>query len=111
MVTQTVKVMDYNTIKWEDYLELNTNSPTGLIYKRDRRNGRSSTFVKGSIAGKESSHNNGWYVNNKGDYYKVHRIIWYLANGSIDLFSEVLHKDGNSFNNNLNNLLLKEMHE
>lgn len=84
-------------------------SPSGLRWKTDRfKNKGAKVFSAGDVAGNKRYLKNGrprcWRVSLGKKVLLVHRIIWLLANKTIDPDLVIDHKDGNAFNNNILNL-------
>jgi len=103
------KLLDYNSIEWNDYFYLDESSPSGLKWKVDRKSGKNHTrtmVFAGDNAGTILKTRRRWYVNLNRSYL-VHRIIYVLLYGSIDNNLVVDHLDGNSLNNKYENLKLK----
>lgn len=103
---------DYNVIKWDNYLYLDETSPSGLRWKVDRRCGNGIINASaGSVAG--FLYKTGkrifprWRLVFDGKFYMVCRIMFILTNGSIDSKLVVDHLDGDTSNNTISNLCLK----
>ena len=103
---------DYNVIKWDNYLYLDETSPSGLRWKVDRRCGNGIINASaGSVAG--FLYKTGkrifprWRLVFEGKFYMVCRIMFILTNGSIDSKLVVDHLDGDTSNNTISNLCLK----
>lgn len=97
-------------IPWSTFLYYDETSPTFLRHLTDKHNGRAVKRHKGDIAGTLNDQGYCRYVSSEHGNYAVHRIIWILHNGGdIPDDSLVDHIDGNSRNNNINNLrIVKE---
>jgi hypothetical protein len=105
---------DYNIVKWEDYFYLDETSPSGLRWKVDRMSGktRDNAIVSaGDVAGCLRKHKTGrplcWCVGLEGVYYCIHRIIYILIKGSIDIDLVIDHLNGDASDNTHSNLVLK----
>lgn len=87
---------------YAEYFKINRDSPSGLDRIKGVWNGQQ--FL-GKIGNTGSVDANGyWEVRFKKRIIKVHRIIWTLTNGNI-LDNQVIdHKDGDTLNNNIENL-------
>lgn len=86
-------------------VEYSEESPTGLIWKRDKFVGKGGNIhrnVKGSPAG--SKKERGWTVMIDGVHYYNHRLIYEIQVGFNTESGIVDHVDGNPFNNLLSNL-------
>ena len=95
-----MKIRDYNSIKWSDNFCLDSTSSSGLSrlnssvttgYKCYQRNGKPS----------------GWRVKLNGTEFMVHRIIWCLMYGSLDIKLVIDHLNGDPFDNSNKNLSMK----
>lgn len=101
-----VKQMDFDT--FEDNYYIDTTSKTCLRYKNNvyaHNYGDikySIIHKAGDVAGNVGV--SGWQVCLKGKNYRVHRIVYLLANGSISTDKIIDHIDGNHFNNLPSNL-------
>lgn len=109
-----VYTKDYNATKWDDYFYIDETSPSGLRWKVDRRCGKNYLSVKtkaGTVAGSLQWYNSGkskrWSVEFENKPYKVHRIIFVLIHGSIEIDKVIDHLDGDSSNNKIENLAMK----
>ena len=107
-----VAKLDYN-IDFSPYLEYDETSPTGLRWKVDILSGRYGgiSIKAGSVAGTLRSDKDGnprqAVVGFKNKYYRAHRIIYRMHHGYIDPKLVIDHKDGNPWNNKIENLKLK----
>ena len=99
----TTRVMDFSL--FDKYFYLDSDSKSGLRYKNNSAGSRHHYKVgddAGHISGtKEKPY---WKVYVRGNYYLAHRVIYLLKYGSLDTSKVINHIDGNSLNNNLNNL-------
>jgi hypothetical protein len=100
------KRMDYNIPKWGDLFYYDDESPSGLRWKVDRVNCSCTVAAsKDSVAGSLSDKGY-WVVPYQGVYYKNHRVVWILNNGTIDNEKDIDHIDRQRSNNCLSNLRL-----
>lgn len=89
-----------DTVRFEDYLYYDSESPSGLRWKADRANGK---IRKDSVAGGKS--NRRYFMTSLMGYtYLSHRIVWIMHNGLIPIDRVVDHIDGDCFNNCIENL-------
>ena len=87
----------------EEWFYYDETSPSGIRWKKTVYAGKNHNIVRanvGDVAG--SKNNNGWTVVIKRKFIKVHHVILYL-HGELEI-NLVDHKDGNPFNNKLDNL-------
>lgn len=105
---------DYMSVTWEDHFYLDKNSPSGLSRSKDVYTGKGYTqlkFKKGSPAGSMGYNRgttpSGWDVRVAGVKYKVHRIIWVMANKHLEEDKVIDHVNGNPFDNSIENLVVK----
>lgn len=98
------------TINWHDYFVLSSDSPTGLRWKYSVRDskGRLTKIKAGMVAGGSSGEcDKRLNVMLKGKTYKCSRVIKEMLDG-IPLENLVVdHCDGDAFNNDVKNLLVK----
>lgn len=97
-----MKSKDYFKELWEDYFSISETSPSGLVWKVDRNNGK---IFQNSPAGYISSSGH-WKVELKGKSIQVHRIVYALENRTIPDDMVVDHIDQNPENNSIENLRL-----
>ena len=107
-IAEAVKFSDYS-----EYFFIDKSSPSGLSRKQGVYTG---TYHKGTLGycGYKAKRKDGqqyWRVKYKNKSPQVHRIIWQLQYGDIPDGLVVDHIDGNSLNNNLNNLRLVTQEE
>lgn len=103
---------DYSSINWNDWFVYDeTATPSCLRWKVDRRGGRGKGVLRvraGDIAGSVSVDKRKGYsqcnVTLSCKDYVTSRVIWTMHNGDIPDGLVIDHIDGNSLNNNLNNL-------
>lgn len=89
-----------------DYFAISSESPSGLIWISDYFANSGAQFgFKGKTAGRQYDKGY-WRIGFKGRRYEIHRIVYLLANGSIDDSLEIDHIDHNPANNLLENLRL-----
>lgn len=100
------KRLDYN-LNWSEYFQLDTDSPSGLVRIKDRYGKPVEKYNVGTKMFYKTGEANSWQLNFKSKMYLVHRIIWVLTYGSIDLTLVIDHLDGDPLNNEISNLSLK----
>lgn len=90
------------TIDFNNYVEIDSNSPSGLVWKVSA----SFKVNVGQKAGWFDNSNKYWKVQILGKNYYTHRIIYeiYTCDKLLDNTYEIDHLDGNRSNNNINNL-------
>jgi len=89
-----------------EFFSVDSNSPSGIVWKQDRRGGRGLGRIvarKGSVAGSRSSKGY-WRVSLCGKLYTTSRIVVLLVDGELSLDEYVDHIDGNPDNNMHSNL-------
>lgn len=79
----------------------NESSPTFLCWKARRHKGKR---LPNSQAGSKVYKR--FKVRCQGELWECHHIVWVLHNGLIPEGSDILHVDGNGFNNKISNLRL-----
>jgi len=98
-----LKIKDHNVINWNDVLEENHNSRTGLVWKINVAAKRI-----GDVAGcfwKDKKLNISYLkVGFNGKSWQGHRIIWIMRNGYVGEDEIIDHIDGNALNNSPENL-------
>lgn len=102
--------VNYNDICFSNYVKYDTNSPTGLTWvfcTKKRFIGKPAGCFRKNKAG--ASIEVSIKILNKS--YRVHRVIWILANGVIDACKVIDHVDGNPWNNEISNLRLVTTYE
>ena len=97
------------SIEWSDYFYYDRDSPSFLKWKIDVYTGKNMNrllVAKGDNAGCTFETNGGiyWRVGLNGKSILVHRVIYYLLNGSIDPKLDIDHIDGDGLNNDIANL-------
>ncbi len=102
---------DYNSVDWSSLFIYDPTIPTGLRWKVDRYSGMHyhiHVSKRGSAAGNiQHDHNRDTHyavVTSQNKSWFAHRVIWIMHNGSLDNELVIDHIDGNSLNNNINNL-------
>ena len=91
---------------FSEFFEISESSPSGLIWIKDYFANSGARFgFKGRIAGRQYDKGY-WRIGFKSQRYEVHRIVYLLANKSIDENLEVDHIDGDPSNNRVINLRL-----
>lgn len=111
-------MIDYNDIKWDEFLYYDEESPSCLKWKIDITNCFHKKRIlahKNSQAGTKQYRKNGnpkaWVVTYKGKQYVSHRIIAVLLLKE-DISDKVIdHLDRNPFNNKISNLKIKSIAE
>lgn len=102
--SSTTKELDYDTFNQKFYID--ESSPSGLRFKIDVYAGKnycSLSNPKDSIAGVKSA-DGSWHITHERKGVKVHRIIYLLANKTIDSSKIIDHINGNPSDNSLANL-------
>ena len=99
----------HSSLEWSKYFYLCDSSPTGIRWAVFNRAIKpESRRYKGDIAGFKKSIGGGkhdyYRVKVCGTNYAVHRIVWEMRNGTIPDGHVVNHKDGDTFNNSVDNL-------
>lgn len=101
-----------------DLWELSEASPTGLIWKRDLVMSNSKLKrmvgkVAGTMQNRKGTHKRParltekyWAVRYNGKGYKAHRVVYFIANGTLADDLVIDHLDGNGLNNSIGNLRL-----
>jgi len=93
--------------KWQD-VYYDPTSPSGLRWASDRRAGRDYRILKmskDSVAGCKQERY--YFVRIGGRLYLAHVVVWELHNGTKPSWMTIDHEDGDSFNNKIENLVLK----
>lgn len=103
-----MKHKDYDK-DWNEYFQLDTESPSGLLRFKDGRGKLIKKYAVGHRAFKKNGAPVGWALNFQDKLYAIHRIIWVLIYGHIDHELVIDHLDGNPFNNQKSNLSLKTL--
>lgn len=89
------------------YFRVDETSPSGLVKIVNNVGKPVKGFNIGSKRLQTNGQPRGWDLHFHEKMYRVHRIIWVLTYGSIDVNLVIDHLDGNPFNNNIKNLALK----
>jgi hypothetical protein len=98
------KELDYDTFNQKFYID--ETSPSGLRFRVNvyaGKNYNSLVNSKDSVAGILSP-DGSWSITHKNKSVKVHRVIYLLANKSIDSSKIIDHINGNPSDNSLKNL-------
>lgn len=108
-LTDMKKKIDYSKFELEKYFELNENSPSGIVWKCPRIYSGVLNYDRvGKLAGMIKTFNKGrqsyWCISFKGKSLFIHKIVWFLINKNISVDKDIDHIDGNSLNNNPDNL-------
>lgn len=96
------------SIQWSEIFEYSEESPSGLVWCKDRLagfgNGTVNAFA-GDVAGSVDS-NGYWlvYVSEANRKLSCHRIIWEIFNGEVPEKFQIDHIDGERHNNRIENL-------
>lgn len=97
-------------MQWEDILQYDESSPTGLRWKVEIRSGKNGNQINcspGDVAGTEGDDVRAHYiVAYAWQQFLAHRIIYEMFHGSIPQGATVDHKDGDGRNNRKENLRL-----
>ena len=89
-----------------EWFYVDSTSPTGLRWKKQRpRSARRAGDIAGSLLTKESGKKY-WQIKVFKTVYKVHRIVYLLATGSINNRLVIDYIDGDGLNNGIENLRL-----
>lgn len=95
-----------STINWQEYFYYDEKSPSFLRHACDKRTGityRRIVAAQHSVAG--CINGKGYYtVGYKGRRVTAHRVVYELFYGEIPDGLSIDHIDGNTLNNNINNL-------
>ncbi len=102
-------IKDYNSVNWGELFYYDPSSKTGLCWKIDRFGGKAHgrrVATRGSPAGSIMTRNNKQYatISCNGTNWFAHRVIWILFNGYLDKELVCDHLDGDSLNNNIDNI-------
>jgi hypothetical protein len=101
-----MKTRDYNSVNWNEILYEDDSSPTGSRWKIDCGQRAKSGNIAGTISTNNKTGRKDAHVQfNKKTWY-VHRILWILRNGEIDINLDIDHIDGNPLNNHKENVRL-----
>jgi HNH endonuclease/AP2 domain len=101
-----MKNKEYNSINWNEIFVEDVSSPTELKWKISPARCAKAGDVAGSIwTNKQTGQQYCKVVFNKTSWY-VHRILWVMRNGSIEVELDIDHLDGNGLNNSVDNLRL-----
>jgi hypothetical protein len=103
--------LDYSTVPWHKFVKYDVNSPTYLTYIVDS-GCRNPKYKKcaGEPAGNLRNHlgkKMSPQVVYKGKTYCISRVIWFMLKG--ELPDHIEHLDGDVFNNNVENLIERQL--
>jgi hypothetical protein len=101
-----MKTKDYNEIDWNEVLVEDSSSPTGLRWKIRPSQNIKAGAVAGCIQTDKKYGRQRFVVRYNKTLWLVHRILWVMRNGSIDINLEIDHINGNTLNNSVENLRL-----
>ena len=92
--------------EFNEMFEISSNSPSGLLYKKDNNGKGEKKRYSGDIAGyiTSSRGKSYWSLKFNGRRYLVHRIVYLLKNKSISKDLVINHKDNDGLNNFITNL-------
>ena len=93
-----IKAKDYFVEEWNDVFQIDSDSPSMISWKISGINKIIGNPVGWCDANKY------WRCEYKGKAILIHRIVYFLANGSIDPTKVIDHIDRNSLNNSPDNL-------
>lgn len=102
-------IKDYNGIDWGGLFYYDPSVPTGLRWKEDRFAGKGYLKAKrgdpaGTIHTDKSKNYQSCTVSHRGTRWFAARVVWILHNGYLDNELVIDHIDGNTLNNNIENL-------
>lgn len=102
-------IKDYNGVDWGSLFYYDPSVPTGLRWKEDRytRTGRiraRGCDPAGTIHTDNSKNYQSCTVSHNGTNWFSARVVWILHNGYLDNELVIDHIDGNTLNNNIENL-------
>lgn len=101
------ELKDYNSIDWNSRFAYNPESKTGLVWNVNTKKCKKG-FGAGSIHFDEKKNTKYATVCFNNTNWFAHRVIWIMHNGYLDSEYVIDHIDGNSLNNNLENLRVVE---
>lgn len=99
--SSTIKELDFDTFDSKFYVD--SESPTGLRYKRDIYVKKTKFFSAGDVAG-NPTHDGYFQISHDHKSYRVHRIIYLLAHGKLDSSLVIDHINGDGLDNRIENL-------
>lgn len=106
-----MRAKDYTLIDWHSYFEYSEESPSGLVWKIPRlfKGVENYKRVGQPVGSKVITKNNSYWsvgltVEGVRFTYALHRVIWVMFNGQVDINNDIDHLDGNGLNNNISNL-------
>lgn len=103
-----MKKRDYNNFDFASLVKIDDTSPSGLSWIAPRLYGGRLSYKRlGNQAGSVRDFNNRqsyFVITVYGLSFFVHRIIYVLKHGFVDIANDIDHIDGNSLNNSIENL-------
>ena len=97
-------IKDYSNVNWSELVYYDETSPSCIRWKVNRLNCSNTVkATKGSVAGSISDKGY-WIIPSNGTYYKVHRIVWLLANKTLGQNEQIDHINRQRNDNRLSNL-------
>ena len=103
----TSKPLEFTAEEYKEYFAVNEDSPSGLDRVAKTWSG---AYFKGNVGATgyvvQKNGKKYWRTKFKNKSVWVHRIIWTIVNGAIPDNHVIDHIDGNSLNNNIENLRL-----
>jgi hypothetical protein len=105
MTSNTKKILEIDFSSIEELLYYDETSPSKLRWKVNRASNKiKAGQVAGSLSRSKRTGRKCWNVTINCRRYLVHRIVFVLMKGCIDVNEEVDHINGNSMDNTISNL-------